>query len=246
MELLRRGAGELGLQLTPAHLLAFEAYYRELLAWNRRFNLTSVTDYEEVQTRHFLDSLTCLLAVAPRTPQGALDAQAVRGPAIDVGAGAGFPGIPLRIVCPGLRLTLLEATRKKATFLAHLVETLGLRDVEVVCARAEELARDPAHRDRYDFALARALAPLAVLLEYCLPFLRPGGLLIAPKKGDLAAEIASAKPALRALGGRWREPLAVPPSLLPDERVLILVEKAGPTPKAYPRRPGIPAKTPIR
>ncbi len=245
MELLLRGAQELGLVLRPAHVAAFATYLHELLDWNRRFNLTAVTDAEEVQRRHFLDSLTCLLALAPRGSDGALLYEEIAGRAIDVGAGAGFPGVPLKILCPSLHLTLLDSVRKKSTFLEHLCRVLGLHGVEIVTARAEDLARRPGYRDSYDFALARALAPLPILLEYCLPFLRPGGLLVAPKKGELGAEIAAARPALAALNGRWREPLPVASSFLPDNRVLILVDKAAPTPKAYPRRAGIPAKNPL-
>ena len=245
MELLRQGAHELGIELSQAQLQAFVIYYRELLAWNSRFNLTAITESREVQTRHFLDSLTCLLAMAPRRADGARDVSAVAGRAVDVGAGPGFPGLPLKIVCPSLEVVLVDSVGKKTKFLEHMVATLGLAGVTVVTARAEDLAHAPAHRDAYDYAVARALAPLPVLLEYCLPFLRLGGLLIAPKKGELAAEIAAAGPALRVLGGRWREPLAVPSSLLSDGRVLILVDKVAPTPRLYPRRAGVPAKNPI-
>jgi 16S rRNA (guanine527-N7)-methyltransferase len=245
VELLLRGARELGLVLTPEHLAAFERYQVELLDWNQRFNLTAITDPAEVQVKHFLDSLTCLLAIAPRGYDGLLDPAAVSGRAIDVGAGAGFPGVALKIACPGLRLTLLESVRKKAGFLSHLVAVLGLEDVDIVPERAEDFARRPGRRDGYDFALARALAPMPVLLEYCLPFVRPGGRLVAPKKGDLTAELAAARDAVRVLGGRWREPVQVTSSLLPDARVLVVVEKVAPTPKAYPRRAGIPAKQPL-
>ncbi|MHB1417671.1 MAG: 16S rRNA (guanine(527)-N(7))-methyltransferase RsmG [Chloroflexota bacterium] len=245
MDLLQEGARELGLDLTESQLAAFSVCYRELVDWNQRVNLTAVTDYEEVQTRHFLDSLTCLLAMAPRRSDGRLEADAVVGRAIDVGAGAGFPGVPLKIVCPRLRLTLLESVGKKARFLEHLAATLDLTGVEVIAARAEDLARTPVHRESYDFAIARALAPLPVLAEYCLPFLRQGGLLIALKKGDISREITEARAAIRVLGARRREPLPVSLSLLPDSRFLVLIDKVSPTPKAYPRRAGLPAKMPI-
>jgi 16S rRNA (guanine527-N7)-methyltransferase len=245
VELLLRGAREFGLVLTPGHLAAFERYQTELLDWNRRFNLTAITDPAEVQVKHFLDSLTCLLAMAPRGPDGLLELDAVAGRAIDVGAGAGFPGLALKIVCPGLRLTLLESVHKKAGFLSHMVAVLGLDQVDVATERAVYLARRPGERDAYDFALARALAALPVLLEYCLPFVRPGGRLVAPKKGDLTGELAAARHAVKVLGGRWCAPVPVTTSLLPDARVLVVVEKAAPTPKAYPRRAGVPAKQPL-
>lgn len=245
MDLLARGAREMGLNLTAEHLDAFARYRDELLAWNERFNLTAITNPDEVEARHFLDSLTCLLALATRGADGTLDPAATGGRAIDVGAGAGFPGLPIKIVCPGLKLTLLESVKKKAAFLSHVVATLRLQDVEVVAERAEDLARRPGYRDSFDFVLARALAPLSVLLEYCLPFARPGGLLVAPKKGDLTAELAAARPVARLLGGRWRDPMPVPDTVLPDARLLVLVEKTQPTPAAYPRRAGLPAKQPL-
>ncbi|MHB1005127.1 MAG: 16S rRNA (guanine(527)-N(7))-methyltransferase RsmG [Chloroflexota bacterium] len=245
MELLERGARALGLALTPAQHEAFAIYLHELLAWNQRFNLTTIVDPEEVQTRHFLDSLTCLLAMAPHTHEGSLAIGDLSGRAIDIGAGAGFPGLPLAIVAPQLRWTLLESVGKKATFLEHMKTALGLTGVEVVVARAEDLARQPGRRDTYDYAVARALAPLPVLAEYCLPFLRPGGRLVAPKKGNIAPELASGRRAIAALGGRWREPLAVPLAIFPDARFLVLADKIKLTPSLYPRRAGTPAKQPL-
>ncbi|MCL4464533.1 MAG: 16S rRNA (guanine(527)-N(7))-methyltransferase RsmG [Chloroflexi bacterium] len=245
MDQLVAGASELGLTLTPDQLDALAAYERELLDWNERFNLTAIRDPQQIRLRHFLDSFTCLLALAPRRDDGGLDVAAVSGSAIDVGSGAGFPGLPLRLVCPNLRLTLAESVGKKARFLEHLVSILGLQGVVIALGRAEDLARLPAHRDRYDYALARALAPLPTLLEYCLPFLRPGGLLVAPKKGDLVAEVAASQAALRALRGRWLPALPVHLAQLPDQRELLRVEKEGPTPAEFPRRAGLPGRQPI-
>ena len=150
MEPLIAGARELDITLADHHLDAFETCYRELTAWNRRFNLTAITDRQGVLVRHFVDSLSCFRAL----PWADLVSGAR---VIDVGTGAGFPGLPLKIVCPGMRLTLLEATRKKVTFLEHIVGVLGLQEVEVIHGRAEELGRDPAHREQYDWALARAV-----------------------------------------------------------------------------------------
>ncbi|MHB1131165.1 MAG: 16S rRNA (guanine(527)-N(7))-methyltransferase RsmG [Chloroflexota bacterium] len=245
MEKLRAGARQLGLDLSAEQIDQFGTYSRELLDWNTRINLTAITDPEEIESRHFLDSLSCLTAMVQRRGDGKLDPADVRGHAIDVGAGAGFPGLALRLVCPHLHLTLVDSVGKKTRFLQHVVQALGMEKVSVVNGRAEDLARQPAHRDRYDWCLARALAPLPVLLEYCLPFLRSGGRLVAPKKGDIDAERDAARPALKALRGRLVGVTQVVLDQLPDERVLLVIEKTGPTPELYPRRAGIPARQPI-
>jgi 16S rRNA (guanine527-N7)-methyltransferase len=240
MQRLIDGARVLGLGLTTRQLDAFQLYFRELVAWNQKFNLTAITDYEQVQIRHFLDSLSCLLAEEVRQALARPDARA-----IDVGAGAGFPGIPLKLVCPGLRLTLLEATGKKVTFLQHMIEQLGLLRVDAIHARAEDLARDATHREAYDLALARAVADLPVVVEYTLPFCRLGGWAVAQKGESGAAEAWAAGPAIGLLGGELRRVLPVELPGLPEDRTLVIVEKVSPTPAAYPRRPGMPAKKPL-
>jgi 16S rRNA (guanine527-N7)-methyltransferase len=164
---------------------------------------------------------------------------------IDVGAGAGFPGIPLKLVCSGAHLTLLEATGKKVTFLEHLVGLLGLRWVTAVHARAEELAHDPAHREGYDLALARAVAELPVVAEYTLPFCKVGGWLVAQKGEAGAAEAWSAEAAIELLGGELRRVVPIELPGLPEDRSLVVVEKVGPTPEKYPRRTGMPGKRPL-
>jgi 16S rRNA (guanine527-N7)-methyltransferase len=239
MKHLIAGAGRLGLALTERQLAAFRVYYRELVAWNERVNLTSITAFEEVQTKHFLDSLACLLAVPG--PLREIEMQA-----IDVGSGAGLPGLPLKIVWPGLKLTLLEATGKKVAFLEHLVGQLFLEGVTVVRGRAEELAHDTAHREAYDLVLARALAEMATLAELTLPLSRLGGLVVAPKGADVAGEAQAAEAAIGLLGGSLREivPLDLSPLLPP--RSLVVLDKVAATPEKYPRRPGIPARRPLR
>ena len=236
MKALRDGAHDLGLKLTTEQLEAFQIYYQELMAWNQRVNLTAITDYEETQIKHFLDSLTCLL-VLPGEEKLSI---------VDIGTGAGFPGLPLKIARPTWRLTLLESVGKKAAFLRHLVERLGLEGVAVVKGRAEEVGHDPAHRARYDVALARAVAELPVLVEYALPLCRMGGLFVAQKGARIEEEVEGARGALEILGGRLKEirPLRLP--TLDEPRHLVIVEKVAPTPERYPRRPGIPAKRPLR
>ncbi len=243
MELLSRQARRLlGLELTPAQLAAFQRYRDELLAWNERAGLTTIVDDEGVQIQHFLDSLSCLLAWPGESANWPIGKSTV----VDIGAGAGFPGLPLRIVCPNLRLTLVESTRKKADFLRHVVGVLGLEDVTVLPVRAEDIGRDPAHRAQYDVALARAVADLRVLAEYALPLLRVGGVLIAQKTLAAApAEAAAAGPALGVLGGAIQRVVEVNLPGLREPRALVVVGKAAPTPDKYPRRAGVPAKRPL-
>ncbi len=238
MEPLIRGAGELGISLSDHHLAAFTTCYEALVEWNERFNLTAIIDWEAVLIRHFLDSLSCLKAVPPSE----LSAGAR---VIDVGTGAGYPGIPLKIVCPGLRLTLLEATHKKVTFLEHLISELRLNDVRAVHARSEELGQEPAHREQYDWALARAVAKMPTLAEYLLPLVRIGGATLAQKGQDAPAEVHDARHAISALGGEVRQLVPVELRGLAETRYLVVVDKVASTPERYPRRPGIPDKRPL-
>ncbi len=230
------GARQLGFELSPREVSQFQAYYEELVAWNSRMNLTTVTGYDEVQLKHFLDSLTLSLV----WPHGGASLRT-----IDVGTGAGLPGLPLKIIFPSLSLVLLDATAKKADFLRCLVERLGLADVEVVTGRAEEVAHRTDYRERFDMVFSRAVAPLATLAELALPFSRIGGDFIAQKKGDITVELAGAEEAIRRLGGRLREVRPVELAELADERKLVVISKVARTPEAYPRRTGIPAKRPL-
>lgn len=236
MELLEAEARKWGLELTPNQVQAFEFYYRELIDWNERVNLTTITDYEEVQIKHFLDSLSCLQIVSTVPSHERF---------IDIGAGAGFPGLPLKIVRPQMRLALLEATRKKVRFLEHIVKKLGLQEVEVIRLRAEEVGQHPDHREAYKVALARAVAELPVLLEYALPLLTIGGIFVAQKGAEIESELRAGQSAMSILGGRIAEVRAVNLPGLEAGRHLVVVEKVAPTPQKYPRRPGIPAKRPL-
>lgn len=253
MELLRDGACTLGLCLTAEHVRAFQIYYQELCAWNRKFNLTTVTGYEEVQLKHFLDSLTCLLAFPAQGTRSTgaipdvvpLSTAETQLQCIDVGTGAGFPGVPLKIMRPAIHMTLLEASHKKILFLQHLIKKLGLRNVQPLWARAEEAGQDTHHRERYDIVLARAVADMVVLVEYCLPLCRKGGCLIAQKGADIEAELKAAEEATRLLGGKLREVKVLHLPGFREPRSLVLVEKVAPTPAKYPRRPGMPKKRPL-
>lgn len=236
LQTLQRGTQQFNLFLTEAQLSAFERYRQELMAWNERVNLTGILDPEEIVVKHFLDSLSVYLALPDRPSTLSL---------IDVGSGAGFPGLPLKIARPDLRLTLLEATGKKTVFLQHIVETLKLTGVTIVTARAEEAGRRPEHRERYDVAVARAVAPLPVLAEYTLPLVKVGGRVILQKGQHPADEVKQATNALGILGGRINRVLPVTVPGLAAERHLVVIQKNKPTPPQYPRRPGLPAKKPI-
>ena len=237
MDLLKRGLAQLGFDLTRRQLEDFRLYYRELVAWNQRINLTRIVECSEVQTRHFLDSLTVSL-VLPTELKGA-------GRIIDIGSGAGFPGLPLKIACPGLHLALVESVGKKAAFLKHMVDLLRIPQVQVYTGRAEALAHEPLLRETFDVVLARGLAPMRILAELTLPFCRLGGLVVAHKKGKVEQEIREALPALAALGGELREQRHVDLEGLKDARSLVVICKVQATPSRYPRRPGIPRKRPL-
>lgn len=237
MEILAQGAGEAGVILTSEQLDQFETYYQELALWNRRVNLTSITGYQEVQVGHFLDSLTVCLAA----PEGLSATSRV----MDVGAGGGFPGLPLKLAFPSIHLVLIDSAGKKAAFLEHLVSLLKLDGVEVLTGRAEDLAHRPGLRESFDLVLARGLARLPVLLEYSLPFCRTGGKTVAHKHGGLDEELKSAARALETLGGRLVSEVPVQVTGLTDNRVLVVVEKMTATPEMYPRRTGVPAKRPL-
>ncbi|HEX2924430.1 MAG TPA: 16S rRNA (guanine(527)-N(7))-methyltransferase RsmG [Chloroflexota bacterium] len=259
LKLLQTGASELGLELTRDQLSAFSRYMNELLRWNQKSNLTAIVAPEEMQTKHFLDSLTCLLAFpgvdAETVDQGSnahgkldLGAQLNGGTGIsclDIGTGAGFPGIPLKICLPNMKLTLLESIGKKTAFLSHIVQLLKLDDTRVVTGRAEDLAKSIGEREAFDVVVARAVSNLAVLAELCLPFCRLGGRVIAPKKGDITAEIEEGRYAVQQMGGRYGSTVSIRSSLLEDERCLVVMEKESPTPHQYPRRSGMPVKRPL-
>lgn len=235
MKNLSEQAAAFGLYLNEEQLAQFAAYRSMLQEWNQRFNLTAIDDAAGIQVRHFLDSLTCA------TVMGDLSDQRL----IDVGTGAGFPGLPLKILFPRVRLTLVESVSKKTRFLEALVAELGMENVTILDERAEMVAQKEAHRAQYDWAVARAVAELRVLVEYLLPFCRPGGRALAQKGESALAEAEDAAGAIERLGGGSPTFHAV---RLPGRNIthyLVVVEKVGPTPAKYPRRPGRPAKRPL-
>lgn len=236
------GCTQLGLVLTAEQQQQFARFYAELVAWNERLNLTTITGLQEVQVKHFLDSLVSLPLLAEE-----LGGEALNRPLalVDVGTGAGFPGLPLKIATPGLALTLMDGTQKKVAFLRAVVAGLGLEDVQVVHGRAEELGRHPEHRGRYDLVTARAVAPLNTLVEYLLPLARLGGLVVVYKGPGAPQEFMEARQAIETLGG---DPVRLAPVEVPflgERRFILLLKKVRATPAQYPRSQGMPRRKPL-
>ncbi len=224
-----------GFSLDRDQIRTFESYLDFLLEWNQRINLTAITDRDEIWRKHFLDSLSCL-KVIPRA--GSLRI-------IDVGTGAGFPGIPLKIAVPDIQLTLVESVGKKAEFCRLLSAQLKLRGVTILHARAEEIGCDPRHREQYDGAVARAVARLPVLAEYLLPLVKVGGWALAQKGESGPQEMDAAAGAARLLGGAPEHIVPVDLPGIAEKRFLILLRKQSPTPSKYPRRAGAALKKPL-
>lgn len=214
---------------------AFDLYATELLQWNEHINLTAITDPEAIEMRHFLDSLAIVRAVSLSPGMRV----------IDVGTGAGFPGLPLRIVFPHIELTLLEATAKKTSFLQHVTERLHYPNVSILTARAEDAGQDPAYRERYHVVLARAVAQMSILAEYLLPLCKIGGRCIALKGEHAAGEAQQAENAIHVLGGRLEKIIPIELPEVPETHHLVVIRKVAATPERYPRRTGIPSKRPI-
>lgn len=246
MSILPAAVERLGLPLSEQQLAQLISF-RDLLATSaNEFNLTSLRDREGIERRHILESLAFGVFLQKHGLIGPLGRFAGdKGPdVLDIGTGAGLPGIPLKIAWPEMRLTLLESIGKKCRFLEWARDSLGLTGLEVVEGRAEDFGRDPGRRGQYDLAIGRAVAPLAVLMEYALPALRVGGWLAAPKGSAALRELDEAADAFEALGGRLHDAAPFEP---PEGRrqTVILIEKVAPTPERYPRRAGIPSKRPL-
>jgi 16S rRNA (guanine527-N7)-methyltransferase len=225
----------LGLHLTSRQERAFLQFEKELLEWNAQFNLTAIRDSAGIRTKHFLDSLTCMLAWRDNPP----------GNLVDIGTGAGFPGIPLKIIMPSLQLTLVESVGKKARFCEHIVKTLGLTRVEVIHTRAEELGHLPAYREKFDWAVARAVATLPVLVEFLLPLVKVGGAALSQKGESAPVEAHGAEHACRLVGGHIQQLIPVELPGVAEQRYLVVIRKSAATPPAYPRRVGVPSKSPL-
>lgn len=232
---LKDATEKYGISLSDEQLDQFDKYYQLLVEWNEKINLTAITEPREVAIKHMVDSLSCWQADLFE------DGIAV----IDVGTGAGFPGIPLKIYRPDIKLILLDSLNKRIKFLQTVVDELGLKDVKCIHARAEEAARNKALREKFDLVVSRAVARLPVLAEYCLPFVKTGGIFAALKGMKFAEEATDAKNALSVLGGSQPECVAIKLPYLEDKRAVIYIKKEKSTPKAYPRKAGTPDKNPL-
>ncbi len=223
------------MRLNPWQLDALEQYRQLLLEWNAVHNLTAIKAPDEIRSKHFLDSLSCTLAFRPAVP----------GKLVDIGTGAGFPGLVLKIAHPAMKLTLVESVRKKLDFCQLVAERIGLEGITFINARAEEVGRIKEHREQYDWAIARAVANMPVLAEYLLPLVRRGGAMIAMKGETAPVEAHQAEYAFQLLGGHLRKLLPITLPGVAEQRYLVIVDKVATTPEAYPRRTGIPAKRPL-
>jgi 16S rRNA (guanine527-N7)-methyltransferase len=213
----------------------FRIYLDLILEWNSHFNLTAIRKPEDIVTKHFIDSLSCLQAFTGRFPKSLAD----------VGTGAGFPGIPLKIVLADCRVTLIESVQKKADFCRLVTRNLELKDMVVVSSRVEELGQEKGYRETYDWAVARAVAGMPVLAEYLLPLVKPGGWMLAQKSKSAIEEVHQAGEVYRVLGGSLEEVIPVSIPGVDEDRLLVVVKKIGQTPKEYPRRTGLPARSPL-
>ncbi len=226
---------EHGIMLTDQQKQQFETYYELLITWNQKMNLTAITDYEEVYLKHFYDSL--MLAFIPEFhPQASL---------CDIGSGAGFPSIPLKIVFPDMEMTLIDTLSKRITFLNEVIQTLNLSKITCHHARSEDLARNALFREQFDFVTARAVARLNVLSELCLPFVKEGGYFFALKASKAQEELEEAQKAIDLCGGTYIKTYDEPLPMTQDPRYILVIQKTHKTPKKYPRKAGIPVKKPL-
>ena len=235
-ELVTLASQHLNLEISPHQEEQFSLYRRLLIGWNEKHNLTAITDPQEIIIKHFFDSLTCLRFIH----------QPGHLTLADIGTGAGFPGIPLKILRPDLSLTLVESVKKKVVFCSLVIDELDLPNTQVIQARAEELGQDHQYREKFDWVVARAVANMAVLVEYLLPLVKVGGHALSLKGRQDRQEIDAAQLAVSTLGGEFTESIRVALPGNYGQRVIYRIKKIQPTPPAYPRRAGVPIKKPIR
>lgn len=236
IERLTTGCEKIGVSLTEEQLNQFIKYYELLVEWNSFMNLTAITEFDEVVTKHFVDSISLIKAVDLNKPLSV----------IDIGTGAGFPGIPLKIAFPELKITLLDSLNKRIKFLDEVISQLGLKEIEAIHGRAEDAAKSEDLRENFDLCVSRAVANLSTLSEYCLPFVKVGGIFVSYKSEKITEEMKMAEKAISVLGGEYLNQVEF---TLPDSdiyRNLFMIEKKKISPKKYPRKAGLPSKEPIQ
>ena len=233
LDKFKEGLEKLNITLSDDQIEQFLSYYEMLIEKNKVMNLTTITEYEEVIEKHFLDSISlCKVYDLSKSVK-----------VLDMGTGAGFPGIPLKIAFPEIEITLADSLNKRIKFLDEVIEKLELKKVKTIHARAEELARNKGYRESYDLVVSRAVANLSTLGEYCIPFVKKGGLFISYKSGEIEEEVNGAKKAISILGGQMKDVFKFEVSN--QKRSFVIIEKEKETPKAYPRKAGTPAKMPL-
>ena len=234
-QILEQKLGELGIKQDQNQLERFHKFYQLLIEWNKVMNLTGITEYEDVVEKHFVDSLSIIKAI---------DLSGIHT-VIDVGTGAGFPGIPLKIAFPHLRVVLLDSLNKRIKFLDEVISQLGLTEIRTIHGRAEEYARKEEYREQFDLCVSRAVANLSTLSEYCLPYIQVGGIFVPYKSGEIDDEVEHSKKAVRILGGNIKDVMKFELPGTDIHRSFVLIHKEQHTQKKYPRKAGIPAKEPL-
>ena len=228
---------EVGITLSSHQIDQFFQYYELLIEWNKVMNLTAITELEEVISKHFIDSMTLIKAVG--------DIAEKKASVIDIGTGAGFPGIPLKIAFPNLKITLLDSLNKRINFLNEVIMQLGLEDISTIHGRAEDFGKNPVYREQYDYCVSRAVANAATLSEYCLPFVKVGGCFIPYKSGKIDEELENGKKAIKTLGGEIKDVVRFQLESAEADRSLVVIHKTTKTSKKFPRKAGLPSREPI-
>ena len=234
-QIFEQKLNEIGITLNDKQKEQFVKFYELLVEWNKVMNLTGITEYEEVNEKHFVDSLSVVKAIDMNQVESL----------IDIGTGAGFPGIPLKIAFPHVKVVLLDSLNKRINFLNTVISELGLENIETIHGRAEDFAKQPAYREQFDLCVSRAVANLATLSEYCIPYVKKEGMFVPYKSGEIDAEVEQSKKAIHVLGGKLQDVIKFQLPGTEIGRSFVVINKVQSTAKRYPRKAGLPSKEPI-